>query len=377
MVDVMKSLNLLETLKESVDTNKLSEVKDAVEDLLISRINVGVVGDRCPEKTTFLNSLRGLGVGDEGAAVYPTTAGSEEVVGYPDPKHADFRLWDLPPVSTASPFEPGSYMDKYKFMRYNAVFMTSTDIPQSNSVTIFLEARSLQNKTVYFVILVSDKNKTPEDERKASLEVLTSQGVAIPKVYIVNLSCLEKLDFPVLLEDMGQDLPEIRAHALLLALPILTPALVTQKKETFKALVWAAASLSGGISTFPVPFVASMVDSSIGVRILSKAQVSLCLDNKSLEGLAKLRGLDPGRLKVLRTCVLSVEVSKGEVKKRLAAAEMDLSTVSSRLVQMAMPRQARSASKSFAAMLQALNTAIDEMATDAEKIVQMVLAEGH
>ncbi|KAK7886996.1 hypothetical protein WMY93_026617 [Mugilogobius chulae] len=118
-----------------------------------------------------------------------------------------------------------------------------------------------------------------------------------------------------------------------------------------------------------------MVDSSIGVRILSKAQISMCLDNNSLERLGRLRGLNPGRLKELRTCVLSVEVSKGEVKKRLAAAEKDLSTVSSRLVQMAMPRQARSASKSFAAMLQALNTAIDEMAADAEKIVQVILMD--
>ncbi|KAJ0066612.1 hypothetical protein NL108_015638 [Boleophthalmus pectinirostris] len=376
MADVLKSLNLLETLKESMDNNKLSDVKDAVEDLLISRINIGVVGDRCLEKTTFINSLRGLGVDDVGAALYPSTVSTEEVIGYPDPKHTDFRLWDLPPVPTCTPFEPESYMGKYKFMRYNAVFMTFTDVPQINSVTIFLEARLLQNKTVYFVLLVSDKNKTQDDKRQVSLEVLTSQGVAVPKVYIVNPSCLEKIDFPVLLEDMGQDLPEIRAHALLLALPILTPALVTQKKEAFKALVWAAASLSGGMSTLPVPFVASMVDSSIGVRILSKTQISLGLDNHSVERLAKLRGLDPGRLKALRTCVLSAEVSKGEVKKRLAAAEKDLSTVSSRLVQMAMPRQARSASKSFAATLQALNTAIDEMAEDADKIVQVVLMEG-
>ncbi|CAL1609992.1 unnamed protein product [Knipowitschia caucasica] len=375
MADVLKSLNLLETLKESVDTNKLSDVKDAIEDLLISRINIGIVGERSLEKTTFLNSLRGLGVGDEGSAVYPAAA-AEGVVGYPDPKHSDFRLWDLPPVPTTSPFDPEPYMDKYKFARYNAVFMTFTEVPQTNTVTIFLGARSLQNKTVYFVLLVSGQSKTLEDKRKAGLEILTSHGVAVPKLYIVNPSYLEKLDFPVLLQDMGQELPEIRAHALILALPILTPALVTQKKEAFKALVWAAASLSGGISTLPVPFVASMVDSSIGVRILSKAQISMCLDNKSLERLAKLRGLDQCRLKASRTCVLSVEVSKGEVKTRLAAAERDLSTASSRMVEMAMPRQARSASKSFTAMLQALNTAIDEMAADADKIVQLLLTEG-
>ncbi|KAK9514185.1 hypothetical protein VZT92_027670 [Zoarces viviparus] len=378
MADVFRSLNLLETLKESIEHNKLSDVKDAVEDLLISRINLAVIGDRGDEKATFINSLRGLSSGDDGAAPSQSPVAPEEVAGYPSPKHPDFRMWDLPPVPSTSPFEPEGYMDRVKFARYNAVFITFNQAPLPNSVAVFLEARSQQRQTVYFILLASEKaaEKNLEEERKASLEVLTSQGVALPKVYLVRPSTLEKFDFPGLLEDMGRDLPEIRAHALLLALPTLTSTLVTQKKEAFKALVWAAASLSGGVSAIPVPFVASMVDSSVAVRILSKAQLSLCLDDESVERLARQRGMEPTGLKVLRTCVLSVEVTKGEVKRRLAAAEKDLAAVSSKLVEMAMPRHARSASRSFTAMLQALNGAIDEMAADAEKIVAAVIKEG-
>ncbi|XP_035806858.2 immunity-related GTPase family, q2 [Amphiprion ocellaris] len=377
MADVFRGLNLLETLKESIESNKLADVKDAVEDLLISRINLAVVGDRGDEKAFFMNSLRGLGPGDEGAAPSPSPAAPEEVAGYPNPKHPDFRLWDLPPVPTTSPFEPEGYMDRVKFLRYNAVFMTFTETPQPNSVEVFLEARSLQRQTVYFILLapVKDTEKSLEERRKASLDVLTSQGVAQPKVYLVTPLTLEKFDFPGLLEDMGKDLPEIRANALLLALPTLTATLVTQKKDAFKALVWAAASLSGGMSAIPVPLVASMVDSSIAVRILTKAQLSLCLDDESVERLARQRGIEPARLKGLRTCALSAEVTKGEVKNRLTAAEKDLATVSSKLLEMAMPRHARSASCSFAAMLQALNGAIDEMAVDAEKVVSAALEE--
>lgn len=377
MAEVFKSLNLLETLKESIENNKLSDVKDTVEDLLISRINLAVVGDRIDEKNTFMNSLHGLGPGDEGAAPSPSPVSPEDVTGYPNPKHPDFRLWDLPPVPDTSPFEPDVYMDRVKFLRYNAVFMTFTQTPRPHSVEMFLEARSLQRQTVYFILLAfaKDTEKSLEEKRKASLEVMTSQGVPRPKIYIVRPSTLDKLDFPGLWKDMAKDLPEIRAHALLLALPTLTSTLVTQKKEAFQALVWAAASLSGGMSTIPVPFLASMVDSSIAVRILSKAQISLCLDDESLERLARQRDIDPTRLKGLRTCALSVEVTKDEVKKRLVAAEKDLFPASSNLLQMAMPRHARSASRSFAAMLQALNGAIDDMAADAEKIVASALEQ--
>ncbi|XP_076004521.1 immunity-related GTPase family, q2 [Genypterus blacodes] len=377
MADVLRGLNLLESLKASIDNNKLSDVKDAVEDLLISRINLAVVGDRGAEKATFINSLRGLSSGDEGACLAECPDAPEEVAGYPNPKHPDFRLWDLPPVPSTSPFGPEAYMDRVKFPRYNAVFMTFSQTPQHNSVEVFLEARSQQREGVYFVLFASakDTKKSLEAKRKVILEILTSEGVAQPKVYLVRASTLEKLDFPGLLEDLSTDLPEIRANALLLALPTLTSTLVTQKKEAFKALVWAAASLSGGVSAIPVPLVASMIDCSVAVRILTKAQISLCLDNESVERLARRRGTEASRLKALRTCVLSCEVTKGEVKRRLAAAEKDLPTVSSRLVEMAMPRHARYASRSFTAMLAALNGAIDEMASDAEKMVTAALGE--
>ncbi|KAM4567505.1 immunity-related GTPase family, q2 [Fundulus diaphanus] len=378
MADVFKGLNLIETLKESMESNKLSDVKDAMEDLLISRINLAVVGDRGEEKFSFMNSLRGLGPEEEGSAPSQSPAAPEEVGGYPHPKHPDFRLWDLPPVPTTSPFEPEVYLNRYKFLRYNVVFMTFTQIIQPNSVDVFLEALSLQQRTVYFILMASvkDTDKSLEEKKKTNLEVLKSQGVKHPKVYLIRPSNLEKFDFPDLLANITNDLPEIRAHALLLALPTLTATLVTLKKEAFKALIWAAASLSGGMSAIPVPLVASMVDSSIAVRILTKAQLSLCVDDESVEQLARQRHLEPARLKELRTCVLSVEVTKVEVKRRLAAAEKDLAAVSSKLVEMALPRHARSASRSFTAMLQALNGAIDEMAADAEKIVAAAVGVG-
>ncbi|XP_057206555.1 uncharacterized protein LOC130564491 [Triplophysa rosa] len=59
-----------------------------------------------------------------------------------------------------------------------------------------------------------------------------------------------------------------------------------------------------------VPFVAYMVDATVAVRILSKAQISLCLDDDSLLRMARQRGLDPSRLKALRSSALSIEVSK-------------------------------------------------------------------
>ncbi|XP_047017166.1 immunity-related GTPase family, q2 [Ictalurus punctatus] len=377
MADVLKSLNLLETLKESIEKNNISDIKDAVEDLLISRINIAVTGDRGPEKTAFINSLRGLGVGDEGAALCPSTAAREELAVFPNHKHPDFRLWDLPMIPNDESFDPEIYIERNKILRYNIVIMTFTQNPSPSIVAVWREARSLQKEALYFALLASEKDteKSLEAKRQASLEVLKAEGVALPKVFLVHPSALEKLDFLKLLEVMQGDLPEVRAFALLLALPTFSTTIVSQKKDVFKALGWAAASISGGVSAIPVPMVASMVDASIAVRILTKAQMSLCLDNESVERIARQRGIDSAKLKAIRTCNLSVEVSKSEVKKRLAAAEKDTITATKRLVELAMPRQARAVSHSFTVMLQTINSAIDDMSADAEKIVALATGE--
>lgn len=367
MADVFRSLNLLETLKESVERNKLSEVKDAVEDLLISRINFAVVGEAGEEKAALIQSLGGLSPQDGG------TSSQSGVTMYSNPQHPDFHLWDLPPVPSATPSEAAPYMDQVKFHRHNVVLMVSMQMPSANDVAVFQEALSLQQKTVYFLLLHAGSQTGKEHLEKKSVKVLVSHGVMEPKVYVVDPSRLDRLDFPGLLQDMQRDLPEIRAHALLLALPAFSSAVVTQKKEAFQALVWAAASLSGGLSAVPVPFVASLADSEIAVRILSRAQVSLCVDNTSVERLARQRGAEPGTIAGLRTCSLSAEVTKTEVKRRLAAMQSN-SSISSRLVGMALPRHARFARRSFTTMLNALNAAIEEMAADADRIVMALLA---
>lgn len=374
MAEVIKSLNLLESLKESIEKNNISDIKDAVEDMLISRINIAVVGERGSEKAAFINSLRGLGAGDEGAALCPSSAAPDELAVFPNPKHPDFRLWDLPVIPSDPAFVPENYVERYKVIRYNCVIMTFTQHPSSNMVGVFREARSLQKDTLYFALLASDKDteKTLDTKKKASLEVLKAEGLSQPKVFLVCPSALEKLEFLKLLEVMLGDLPEIRAHALLLALPTFSSTLVSQKKEAFTALGWAAASLSAGVSTIPVPLVASAVDASIAVRILTKAQISLCLDDESVERLARQRRMDPAKLKGLRTCLLSVEVCKSEVKRRLSVAEKDNSTSTTKLVELAMPRYARSVSRSFTVMLQAINSAIDDMSADADKIIAVV-----
>ncbi|KAK2844928.1 hypothetical protein Q5P01_011587 [Channa striata] len=79
MADVFRDLNLLLTLKESMESR---DEKACMTYLIFNVI---------------------------GASPSPLFVAPEEVAGYTDPKHPDFRFWNLPPPST-SPFEPEGYM---------------------------------------------------------------------------------------------------------------------------------------------------------------------------------------------------------------------------------------------------------------------------
>uniref|UniRef100_A0A4W5RNH9 IRG-type G domain-containing protein n=1 Tax=Hucho hucho TaxID=62062 RepID=A0A4W5RNH9_9TELE len=193
---VSHSLNLLETLKESIENNKLSDVKDAVEDLLISRINLAVAGERGPEKSAFINALRGLGPEDEGATLSPCPTSPEEMAIYPNPKHLDFRFWDPPP-------QPRPLTRKGIWSGPTAWRCSwKPDLCRGTLCTSPCWASE------------KDIEKGLEERRKASLELLKAQGVALPKVFLVRPSCLEKRDIPGLLEEMERDLPEIREFPL-------------------------------------------------------------------------------------------------------------------------------------------------------------------
>lgn len=115
-------------------------------------------------------------------------------------------MWDLPLVPATYPSEPKGYMDRVKLLHYNAVFMVLTETPQPNTVEVFLEARSMQQQTMYFIFLasVNDTEKSLVEKKKSSLNVLTSQARTNTNVYLVRPSTLEKFDFPALLEDTSQ-----------------------------------------------------------------------------------------------------------------------------------------------------------------------------
>ncbi|KAJ8404971.1 hypothetical protein AAFF_G00328920, partial [Aldrovandia affinis] len=152
-------------------------------------------------------------------------------------------MWDLPGVPDASPFAPEGYMEGVKFPRYNAVIMASSQAFHRNSAAVWREARAAQREAVYFALLASERD-TPESldaRRKASLEALAAEGTPPPRVFLVRGTALEGLDFPHLLEEVERDLPEVKASALLLALPALSVAVVARKRDALKALVWAAA----------------------------------------------------------------------------------------------------------------------------------------
>ncbi|MBN3308085.1 interferon-inducible GTPase 5-like [Amia ocellicauda] len=374
MAEAIKNVKVLQTIKESLDKNKISEIKATLEDLLSSSINIAVAGERGVEKMAFINAVRGLGDDEEGAAHPGGPDATKDPVVYPHPQQSEVRIWDLPPPQ-GDDFNPEEYLERLRVHRYSAFIVTAAQSFQPSCASLWKEMHRT-GKALYFILLTTAKDscQSLQEKKSSNVESLKKGGVEAPAVFLVSGSALEQLEFMDLLEVMEKEIPEIWMDALVISLPAFSVPMLRKKRAAFKAVVWTAASLSGGVSAIPIPMVSSMVDKNMLVKILTKARDCFGLDDRSLERLGKRVGRPVKELKAVWTSELSAEVSKDVVKKKLSAAEKEKATAT-KLLQATLKGSAKSATKSFTTMYLMLTTSLDELEEDAVKMLQEAFGE--
>ncbi|MBN3325759.1 IIGP5 GTPase, partial [Atractosteus spatula] len=376
MAEVLKNSKVLQTIKDSLDKNTMSDIKATLEDLLSNCLNIAVIGKRVPEKMTFINSLRGLGDDDVGSAHAGPADTNKEPIMYPHPQHSDVRIWDLS-MPESNECNPNEYLETVKVNRYCSLIVTVSEHLAVACAALWKELHKAE-KELYFILLtsVTDSSDSLLEKKRSSMESLRNQGVKSPQVFLVSSSALHQLEFMDLLEAMEKNIPELRMNALLFSLPSFSVPILKKKRAAFKAVVWTAASLSGGASTIPLPTVSSVLDVNMLMRILNKARDSFGLDDKSLERLAKQVRLPVAELESARTSELSIEISKLVIQRKLALAEKERS-LGAKLVDTALTGSVKSMTKSFTTMYFMLTASLDELEEDAVRVLRKAYGDNH
>ncbi|XP_073710718.1 interferon-inducible GTPase 5-like [Misgurnus anguillicaudatus] len=255
------------------------------------KLNIAVTGESGSGKSTFVNAFRGLGDEDEGSAktgVVETTMNPEV---YHHPKYKNVKMWDLPGIGTPN-FKANEYLQHVKFECYDFFIIIASDRFRECHAQLAIEIMRMRKK-FYFVRskidvdINAEKNKKTFDQEKTLETIrqdcnkgLKAVGVEDPVVFLISGYDLGKYDFNLLHERIEKELPQLKRHVLLLAVPNITLDIIEKKKKALKKNIVKVAFLSAAVAAVPLPGLSIVAD-----LVLVKDEISRVfgLDRESLK----------------------------------------------------------------------------------------------
>ena len=96
-----------------IEENKLQKAVSVIEkvlrDIESAPLHIAVTGETGAGKSTFINTLRGVGHEEKGAAPTGAIETTMKRTPYPHPKLPNVTIWDLPGIGTTN-FTPQNYL---------------------------------------------------------------------------------------------------------------------------------------------------------------------------------------------------------------------------------------------------------------------------
>uniref|UniRef100_G1PEC8 Immunity related GTPase cinema n=1 Tax=Myotis lucifugus TaxID=59463 RepID=G1PEC8_MYOLU len=292
-------------LKETFEAGNLPAVAAKLQATLHSledvRLDIGVTGAIGSGKSTFVNAIRGLGDEDPKSAGTGVVEMTVEPTPYPHPKYFNIIIWDLPGID-APTFQADEYLQRVLVDRYDFFIIITPDSFTARHAQLARGLRQ-QGKAFYFVRSKVDVDLAASSSRRPStfseqrvlrqiredcwqrLEA-TSQSQD-SKVFLLSMFELGRYDFGLLEESMVTGVQSHKQHALLVALPNLSEAILEKKASSLRQHIWLVATVACGINSSPVPGVQDVAcDLYRLIHALEGYYHSFGLDEDSLVKLA-------------------------------------------------------------------------------------------
>uniref|UniRef100_A0A8C6GBQ5 IRG-type G domain-containing protein n=1 Tax=Mus spicilegus TaxID=10103 RepID=A0A8C6GBQ5_MUSSI len=141
-----------------------SAIRDALKEIDSTPLNVAVTGESGSGKSSFINTLRGIGHEEKGAAKTGVVEETMERHSYKHPNMPNVVFWDLPGIGTQT-FPPKTYLEKMKFYEYDFFIIISATCFKKNDIDL-AKAISMMKKEFYFVRTKVDSDLNNEVDFK-------------------------------------------------------------------------------------------------------------------------------------------------------------------------------------------------------------------
>lgn len=241
-----------------------SAISEALREIDGTPLNVAVTGESGSGKSSFINSLRGIGHEEIGAAEIGVVETTPERCPYQHPSMPNVVIWDLPGIGTTT-FPPKTYLEKMKFNEYDFFIIISATRFKKNDIDL-AKAISMMKKDFYFVRTKIDsdlrneeefkprsfnREKVLQDIRLSCVTEFKKNNIAEPPIYLISNRNLSDYDFPILMDKLISGLPAYKRHNFMLSLPNIADSAIEKKRQCLKQLIWLEAFAADLLSIIP------------------------------------------------------------------------------------------------------------------------------
>ncbi|XP_038630625.1 uncharacterized protein LOC119951486 [Scyliorhinus canicula] len=361
-----------------------SLIKEKVNKLKETELNIAVTGESGMGKSTFINSMRGLRKGDKGAAKIGLTETTMTPTQYPHPSLPNVCFWDLPGVGTTT-FPAAEYLREMDFNKYDFFIIISGCRFTENDVKLAKEIKQL-GKKFYFVRSKIDNDlhslemegatfnidEELDKIRNYSVSSLKEAGVPSPTVFLISSYKVNQFDFPALNKTLADNLDYIKKDLFLMSLSNTTLEIVENKKKQLKNRIWMLATISGAVGAVPIPGLSFACDIGILVTAITDFRQYLGLDDASLQRLANMAGKPVEHLKAEVKTPLLGEINAEFVKRMLhGSAVAAISAAEIALDSIPFIGSIFGAGSSFLVTFKLLNDALNDLVENAQIVVRV------
>ncbi|XP_072127343.1 interferon-inducible GTPase 5-like [Mobula birostris] len=377
----------LSKLKSNFETGGVDKIKSLinqkVSELDSTQLNIAVTGETGAGKSTFINAMRGLRNNDDGAAKVGLTETTMEPAGFPHPNFSNVCYWDLPGIGSTK-FPADKYLKQMKFEKYNFFIIISAGRFKENETKLAKEIKRLRKK-FYFVRSKIDADfdsmrkggKEVNEEKELKLirnnccENLREAGIQTPSVFLISSFEQDRYDFNRLNKALEDDLPIIMKSIFVLAYRNRSVEIIQKKKKMLQKRIWMLATLSGAVGATPIPGLSAACDISILIGAITHFRKCLCLDEASLQRLAKTTDKSVEELKaVVKTSLLGEINTNIIVRLGWGATAVALSALEFGLYSIPVIGSIFGAGSSFLMTYKILTNALEDLTESAERVMK-------
>ncbi|XP_028644530.1 interferon-inducible GTPase 1-like [Grammomys surdaster] len=241
-----------------------SAISDALKEIDSTPLNIAVTGEPGSGKSSFINTLRGIGHEEEGAAQVGVVETTMERYPYKHPNMPNVVFWDLPGIGTIN-FPPKTYLEKMKFYEYDFFIIVSAIRFKKNDIDL-AKAISMMKKEFYFVTTkmdsylrneeickpqTFDREKVLQDIRLNCVKKFKENGIQEPPIFLISNINFCDYDFPILMDKIISDLPVYKRHNFMLSLLNIIDSAIEKKRQFLKQKIWREAFAADLLSIIP------------------------------------------------------------------------------------------------------------------------------